>query len=334
MDKQNIQDLEKSLYSEKSLSLLNIRDLRDMGRKFGVPSPTTKNKKELVDYILKIVYGEVEVPVRSVYGRPSVREFDMDKYLNKIKKNSVIRPDSIRFMLNEQPFESKLASPSEEYDIGELIEQRVFVEEDNKCFLRIHAFVDSEEDIEISKDLAKRYKLENLDMIEIVLNKNTFKIISVNGVKIENKLDGLKVDGEPVKAGESHIFHCSTKEEIEKNITKLKTAIGLQKIKMIAFSPEKYDGEHVQTIEFSDTDGASLVYKKLMQFVGVCEKDALEGENFVMVINRGELIDSLIMNLDEDVLERIKKHLRETILKILSFGNVLYVYNLEKDIIY
>ena len=49
-------NIDTTLYNEKSLYLLNIRELRDMGRKFGVPSPTTLKKQDLVEYILKIVY--------------------------------------------------------------------------------------------------------------------------------------------------------------------------------------------------------------------------------------------------------------------------------------
>ena len=82
MDKNNI---DKNLYNEKSLYLLNIRELRDMGRKFGVPSPTTMKKQDLVDYILKIVYGEINPPIRSSCGRPNSREFDMNRYVDKIK---------------------------------------------------------------------------------------------------------------------------------------------------------------------------------------------------------------------------------------------------------
>ena len=44
------------------------------------------SKQDLIEYILKIVYGEV-APTRSNYGRPNVRDFDMDSYVKKIKKN-------------------------------------------------------------------------------------------------------------------------------------------------------------------------------------------------------------------------------------------------------
>ncbi len=334
MGKQNLEDLKETLYSEKSLSILNIRELRDMGRKFGVPSPTTKSKKELVDYILKIVYGEVEAATPNSYGRPSVREFDMEKYLSKIQKNSVVSPDSLGLMLGGNVFETKVAAPNEEYDVGEIIEQRVFVEENGKCYLKQHAFVETDSDIEIQKDLAKRYKLENFDMTEIVFGKNTFKIISINGIKIENKLDKLNIDGTNIRAGESYIFHCSTKEEIKDNITKIKNATKENKTKLFVFSVDDCSDEYAKTIIFTETEESPIAYKKLMQFVAICEKNALDGENFVMVIDRAELIEKLIAGLDEDVCERIKKHLRETILNILSYGNVLCVYKLEESITY
>jgi len=86
VNKENDNHIDQMLYNSKSLGLLNIRELRDMGRKFGVPSPTTLKKDKLIEYILKIVYGEVATPSRSNYGRPSTRDFDMPKYIEKIKK--------------------------------------------------------------------------------------------------------------------------------------------------------------------------------------------------------------------------------------------------------
>ena len=80
--------IDENLYNEKSLYLLNIKELRDLGRKIGVPAPATLKKQDLVDYILKIVYGEIDAPKRSSYGRPNVREVDMNQYLTKIMKKT------------------------------------------------------------------------------------------------------------------------------------------------------------------------------------------------------------------------------------------------------
>ena len=61
MTNEEYKNLEKLPFNERSLLMLNIKDLRDIGRKFGLSSPTTMKKKELVDKILKIVYGEMLV---------------------------------------------------------------------------------------------------------------------------------------------------------------------------------------------------------------------------------------------------------------------------------
>ena len=44
MENNKKNNIDKVLYSESSLGLLNIKELRDMGRKFGMPSPTTMKK--------------------------------------------------------------------------------------------------------------------------------------------------------------------------------------------------------------------------------------------------------------------------------------------------
>ena len=331
MGKQNKKDIEKVLYNERSLSLLNIRELRDMGRKFGVPSPTTKTKQELVEYILKIVYGEAKAS-ESVYGRPHVREFDINKYIDKIQRKSVIEPSSLRLVINDSVYMSKVSEPAVDYDVGETIEQRVFVEEDGKYYLRIHAFVATENDIEVPENFVKKYKLENLDMVEIMFLGEAMKIVSINGVKVEHKFDELNLDGEKIKGGTSNIFHYSTKEEIDKEIKKLTNYCTNIKAKVYLFSTENC--ADATTVVFDEKDNGSTVYKKLMQFVGLCEKQSFELEEFVMIIDRADLIDEQISSLEKDVVERIKKHLQETIQNIISAGNVLQVYYLDKEFTY
>ncbi len=333
MNKNNNEELKNSIYTEDSLSLLNIKDLRDMGRKIGVPSPTTKNKQELVDYILKIIFGEIEAPARSVYGRPNVREFDMNKCLYKIQKNSVVKPESFKLVLNSAGFETKLSSPTAAYDT-ENIEQRVFVKNDAGLFLKLQAFIDSETDIKISNEIAKKYKLENFDMVETCNNDKGFKIISINGVKVETKIDYFIVNHTKVEGGTSHIFNFDTKEEIDNEINKLKETCNKNNIKMYKFSTQETTEICDNLVCYDESEGESGVYKKLMYFVSICEKKALDGEEFVMMINRIDIIEDALKSFEQDVYERIKKHLQETIDKIVSFGNVSVSFNLDKVITY
>ena len=180
----NNKNIDTALYSEESLDLLNIRELRDIGRKFGVPSPTTMKKQDLIEYILKIVYGELS-PTRSNYGRPNVREFDMDSYVQKIKKNSNLTEELLKYSLESSLIgELKVASPKE-HEVKNNIENRVFVKDGEKAYLKIHAFVDSEADIEINSEAAKNFKLEDYDVLEVKIEGNMFKIVTVNGISVK-----------------------------------------------------------------------------------------------------------------------------------------------------
>ena len=333
MKKRKREDIDESLYNEKSLALLNIRDLRDLGRKLGVPSPTTKNKQELVGYILKIVYGEVEAE-RSVYGRPNTREFDINKCLSKIKRNSVMKPEDFWLENDDVIFESKVAAPTEDFDLSGQIEQRVFVEEDGKNYLRIHAFVETEHDIEVTNEFVKKFSLEIYDVVEVILNGDSFRIISINGVKVERRFESVTIEEDQIKGGTTNIFHHSTKEEIEKIILELDEHCKNINLQLMIFSQQNYENDNIKQVAFNENEGASICYKKLMHFVALCEKVALETEEFVMVIDDAEVVDRLLSSLDDDVQERIKKHLHDSISNIVSLGNVLCVYYLDKEITY
>ena len=130
MDKRYVSSKEKeNLYNERNLFLLNIRELRDIGRKLGVVSPTTMKKEVLVDSILKIIYGEVKTEVRSAYGRPSVREFDINHYLEKIKKRSQLSPDDVDSVFKVASHEEKDLTNEVFFIISKLF--RIFFE--NNC---------------------------------------------------------------------------------------------------------------------------------------------------------------------------------------------------------
>ena len=57
----------------------------------------------------------------------------------------------------------------------------VYIEEDGKYLLKKHAFVASENDIEIDKALAEKLELVDYDVVEARVECELFKIITVNG---------------------------------------------------------------------------------------------------------------------------------------------------------
>ena len=324
-------EIDKSLYNEKNLFLLNIKDLRDLGRKFGIASPTTMKKKELVSEILKVVYGEVDMPVRSLYGRPSVREFDINRYISKIRKNADMSSE-LKSVSLEDFGTMKLAAYREEVELGE-IETRVYYEIDNKCYLRVSQFVESDDDIKISKNLANKFSLINQDVVEICRAEgDLFKIISVNGIKVKSNFEKLTLGGLRLRAGVSRDFYLSTKEEIKEEVDSLIMQCKQNDIKMILFSAEKHSLEEgVECITYSAYEECPKIYKKLMTFIGLCEKAVFDGQDFIVLFESAEDVEYMLSGFDSDVSERIKKYLQNILPKFASLGNISIMLRCEDE---
>ncbi|MBP3581353.1 MAG: hypothetical protein J6J33_01205 [Clostridia bacterium] len=333
MDKINNKTL--GIFSEKSLNVLNIKDLRDIGFKIGVPAATTLKKQELIAYILKIIYGEVDATKRSSIGRPTVREFDMEKYVKKIEKKSIASLDEVLYpQSNEYGFVSKVASPSAAYGSEEEIEQRVYIEEDGKCYLRKKSFIKSDDDLEIESVYASKYSLENFDVLELLLINDSFKILTVNGIKVEDKFKDFELFGTKVKGGSRQVFKFSTKEEIDASILNLHRVGEQVDSKVFVFSKKNYISNNVSTVTYDETDSSSNIYKKFMRFISECEKKVFDGEDVIVVVDQTTAVKSAIDSFEYDVSERIKKHLQSEFTKILSLGNVLIIYELNENVIY
>ena len=318
--------IDENFYNEKSLYLLNIKELRDLGRKIGVPAPATLKKQDLVDYILKIVYGEIDAPKRSSFGRPNVRDVDMGQYLAKIKKKTDVYDEVLNASFGDIESIFKVASPDESSKTNDVV-QRIFVEEENKFYLRQYGFVESEGDIEVPKEIKEKFGLENCDIVEVVISGKSFKIVSING-KVTNYAKNL--DNEIL--GKKQVFHFCTKEEINKDIKNL--LITNKDAKTIVYSREdysKYCSSQIKTDAELDTQKA---YKQFMSFVDLCEKYVFEGETIVVVTDESEFIEEMVESFDEAVSSRIKKHLQTKIDELLSLGNALVVYKLDKYFIY
>lgn len=330
--KNKFNEIDKSLYSEKSLYLLNIRELRDLGRKFGVPSPTTMKKGDLIDYILKVVYGEIETPVRNSFGRPSVREFDMSKYVDKIKKYSDIT-DELKTISLEDFGTMKVSSFKDIYE-DDNIETRVFCEEDGKFYLKVREFVKSKDDIEISSELVKKFNLEPLDVVEISISEDMFKVISINGIKIKVNFDAIDVCGTKLHAGISRDFYLGTKEEIREEIEKLAANCARNEIKCFIFASKNLTIPSAECVWYSDDEEYSKIYKKLVYFIGLCEKAVLDGGDFVIAIENADDIEEMLACFETDVADRARRFVNASLPKFALLGNALLLFRCESEISY
>ena len=322
----NEKNIDENLYNEKSLYLLNIKELRDLGRKIGVPAPATLKKQDLVDYILKIVYGQVDVPVRSSFGRPNVREVNMGQYLEKIKRKTDVYDELLNASFDNVESIFKVASPDESRQTNTVV-QRIFIEEENKNYLRLYGFIKSEGDIEVSDEIKQKYQLENFDVVEVIISGKIFKIISVNG-KIINYINSE--DNENL--GKKQVFHYRTKEEIRNEIIKLlKTS---KDLRTIVFSRDDYSEFCNDYLKVDVLQSFDKAYKQFIAFVDLCEKYVYEGENIIVVTDESKFIEEVINSLDEDVSSRAKKHLQARINDLISLGNALVVYKQDVNFIY
>jgi len=313
-------DAETNLYNEKNLFLLNIKELRDMGRKLGVPSPTTMKKEALVGYILKIIYGEVATEVRNPSGRPNVREFDINHYVEKIKRKSNITPDDVNSVFR--------VAEHIEKELTNEVQQRIFVEDDGKFFIRERGFVASKTDIEVTEEIVKNYGLENFDVVEVIVDAEVFKIISINGEKVNDLDSTIKQVG---KAGQKQVFHLRTKEEINKEFEKLEKECEENGVHFMAFSSYEYNGKNTFSIVTEEGEAFSKVYKKFITFVDACEKCVFENKNIMVAVSETGMVYDAIESFGEESATRIKKHLQQKIESLLKLGNALNIYKIEKE---
>ncbi len=326
MEETSKNKIDTTLYNEKSLYLLNIRELRDMGRKFGVPSPTTLKKQDLVEYILKIVYGEV-APTRSNYGRPNVREFEMDKCLDKIKKNTDITDELLKFTLDDFSAiaDLKVAMPKEK-QIADNIKTLVYIEEDDKCFLKKHAFVSSKDDIKIGKELAEKLELVDYDVIEARVEGELFKIITVNGNRKNNKFKDFVIKSNTLEAGKQTVFDIETNEEKENIILNIQNECQERDLNLVIFANKKCTGWCTNCVEYNLEDDFSITYKNFMKFMGECEKHIFKGEDIVVLIDEMAVVNNVLDAFDEDVNKRAKTNVSEAVNKILALENLVIAF--------
>lgn len=320
--------IDENLYNEKSLYLLNIKELRDLGRKIGVPAPATLKKQDLVDYILKIVYGEIDAPKRSSYGRPNVRDVDMNQYITKIMKKSDVNDELISASFDDVESIFKVASPDESSKTNR-VEQRIFVENEGKFYFREFAFVESENDIEVSKETKQKFGLEDFDVVEVIVSGRSFKIVSING-KVVNNATSINEEN----LGKKQVFYYRTKEKINEEILKQINLDNSEGLKTIVFSENDYSNLGAEYIKADKLQTKEKAYKQFMAFVNFCEKMVFDGENIVVITDEADFIESVVESLDEDVSIRTKKHLQAKINDFIALGNALLIYKIETEVTY
>ena len=335
------------IFNEKSLYCLNIRELRVIGRKLGVNSPTSKKKDELVKCILNNVYGTPDKSPKTLFGRHSTHELDIEKRLDKIRKHTNFEDDlklskdnndenfyyDTYNMYSELGF-GKVAIQSSNYVTNESIETRTVCEDDGEFYLRKKSFIKGEDDILISAEIINKYNLIRSDIVEIIFVKPYYKIYSINGIKINKNIGKIYVDNKPLTWGKSMDFYLSTKEELNNCITNLIKDCEEKNIKLITFTKNHYAGDGIVNFNYAENEDKSQVYNKLNNFLSRCEAEINAGNNIIVAIEDYDDVFSIISKLESDICDRAKKHFQDITSMVVTIGNAYLKFNIEDNIVY
>lgn len=166
-------------FSKQELFLANIHELRKLGQKVGVKSPSSLNKDELVDSIYAIITGAKEPAMKKDNrGRPSKNiDISFMDFANPRLRVASQTTDNYRTL---NAIESEL-------------EKGVFVLDGGHGRIRKYAFVSSDNDPFVAPNLIQDYGLRDFDVVEYLLTdkysqiKNVSNIITVNGKHLVNK---------------------------------------------------------------------------------------------------------------------------------------------------
>lgn len=213
--------MEANQYSKEELSKLGIYDLREIGRKVGVQSPTIFKKEQLIEKILEIIYGNVSLKKEGVSrGRPSRSgQKSYQKFIDLIDKieapkvNSTFISDSgeefNRSFAYLSSLSMKVASPSEIYrndaeEKNELtLKKGVVCKNGDSFVVRKLKFIESVCDAKIDNEMAERFGLQEDDIIDYFLDEynQVAQIVKVNDKFVsilKTRSDRLKTAQESV----------------------------------------------------------------------------------------------------------------------------------------
>lgn len=192
--------MEINQYTREELMKLGIYDLRQVGREVGVPSPTSLNKKDLIDYIVAIVYGSAEKKSQGkLRGRPAKSgQKSYQKFIDLIDKVETPKVKSTFISFDEdendrsfsylKSLSMKVASPGEEYHNDAEPENELTLRKGIICLTergfvaRKLKFIDNLYDAKISQEIVDEYGLKEDDIIEYLNDdfNNVAQIVKIN----------------------------------------------------------------------------------------------------------------------------------------------------------
>ncbi len=213
-------------WDESTLSSLRIHELRDLARKIGVQSPTSKKKEELVSQAMQILNGESE-PYKALNkkGRPNKSETQVNTLMEFFMPEDVELESSVTYKTNQFDFSYYVGMPEIQYDVESNPKAEGYVEitANGVGIVRVNGFETSEDDIFIHEMIVSKNDLKTGDYVEAYVKRiipqrprAVVKIISVNKNEVVgSKFDNVTVNNKTYACGDCVLSLNSTANALQ-----------------------------------------------------------------------------------------------------------------------
>ncbi|MDD2445270.1 MAG: hypothetical protein PHX09_00395 [Clostridia bacterium] len=221
--------------TERKIQLenLGVHDLRNIGRMWGVPSPTLLKKEKLIDLILKVMSGQKTFTIKNKAGRPV-----KNKLMNRCFQQELL-PKELREFAEERNKDSLYIdrylpfAQSEESEFSSILERKDgYLVKHNQDY---YFCTDDDDLVHVPNVLVAQYALIIGDFLTVfacsVNAKNYFvareveeinkkpagarNLCSMKDIVLNNNSEGI---GNIKEGSKSHIYHSGKLDFIEKNV--------------------------------------------------------------------------------------------------------------------
>ncbi len=295
---------------EFKLKQFRIHELRDLARKIGVKSPTSQNKDELIEKVLKIISGESAPYVKQTSkGRPSRSASQLNNLVDYfLPENANLETLEFLNVNDDNKFNFFAEMPEFDFDTTKseqsVVQGYLDVTTSGYGIIRVNGFGISDNDVYVHKIYVAKYGLVSGDYLlanakQVYNNRPRVvtEILEINNgnLKSEIKFDDLKkcetsntftLLNEKITLGNSSVILSDNKvmfneaKQLAGNITNAK---------VIVVAPSKdeqslLESKNFVLSPFSVTKGYLNVYSNLKLAI-LKAKNLAEQNNVIIVIN-------------------------------------------------
>ena len=177
-------------FSDGYLRTLNLFVLREIGRVIGVKAPASMNKTQLIHDIIGIQNGDIEPVEQAKVGAPPKNKIDLTEFY--------AIPKDAPYGYKAKPMTGIVFNDIEDEN-GSITSGILDIHPNGYGFLRVHNYGNSKDDIYVSAQNVKKYRLRRGDNVNCMVTPSKEdearalkEVISVNGFSVDS-IDMRKV---------------------------------------------------------------------------------------------------------------------------------------------